>query len=423
MGVSEFSSPFYIPRHVELRLRRSMSHMRVVALAGARQTGKTTLCQKVAEERGMKFVTLDQRRTYEWAQSDPEGFVQHLGRDGGVIDEVQRAPDLMLALKMVVDKDQRPGRFLITGSVDLFRSQTLPDHLAGRLAKVELYPFSQSEVARQDSAAHNFLTQSFNNAFPYHAEFSKDQDLWSRSLWGGYPQVLALQNAELRHEWLVNYGKLLSERYVQEDFAIYKSGVFQRIIGYIAGMPGGIVNLSSIGRGLGVNSQSVDRWLWLLENMFIICRLPVWHHHALKRLTKSPKVYFLDTGLLSALNGWTILDPKHYHRIKEELLESFVFAELTRLLSAHPEGGSIRMSYFRDKSGREVDFVLSRGRRIVAIEVKASTSPSSMDFKGLRYLKEQLGEDFICGVLLYDGDVVHRHGDRVYAVPVQQLWS
>ena len=415
-----FESPFYVSRHIEPRLRRSLNHMRVVAISGARQTGKTTLCQKIASENNMSFVSLDQKHYYQWAQRDPEGFVQELGEQGGVIDEVQKVPELMMALKMSVDQDPRPGRFLITGSVDLFQSMILPDHLAGRLSMITLHPFSQGEIAKQEQAS-PFLSQIFEGVLPTHEEISRDDALRDRAFRGGYPQALIMTHADLRYEWLTNYGQLLAERYVREDFAVHKTRQFQRILEYVAAMPGGLVNLSAIGKRLGVNSQTVDRWLWLLENMFIIYRLPVWHHNALKRLTKSPKVYFLDTGLLTALNGWCHLQQRHHPQIKGALIENFVFAEITRHLSA--QGKNLALSHFRDKSGREVDFILSRGRHIVAIEVKASTSPSSQDFQGLQYLKDQVKEDFICGILFYDGEKVYRYEDRIYAAPIQKIWS
>lgn len=175
----------------------------------------------------------------------------------GVIDEVQRVPELMMALKMSVDQDSRPGRFLITGSVDLFRSMILPDHLAGRLSMITLLPFSQGEIAKQEQAS-SFLSQIFEGILPTPEEIPRDDALWDRAFRGGYPQALILNHADLRYEWLANYGQLLAERYVREDFAIHKTRQFQRILEYVAAIPGGLVNLSSIGKRLGVNSQTVD---------------------------------------------------------------------------------------------------------------------------------------------------------------------
>ena len=163
----------YIARHVAPRIKRTMEYMRVVALTGPRQSGKSTLCQKIAEERGMGYVTLDAEEAREWAHRDPEDFIKNLQKDGGVIDEIQRAPGLMLALKKQVDEDRRPGRFLITGSIDIIRSQMMPDNLAGRIGKLELYPFSQRELAGLVTSS-DFLSLSFKeNLGPQH-------NLWVR---------------------------------------------------------------------------------------------------------------------------------------------------------------------------------------------------------------------------------------------------
>ena len=410
----------YKPRHIQARIERSLSHMRIVSVTGARQSGKTTLCQKIAEERGMKFVSLDEKATRIWAQDDPEDFIRSMKQDGGVIDEIQRVPELMLVLKSLVDEDQRPGRFLITGSVDIFHAGVLPDHLAGRLSKIVLYPFAQSEIKGQGAC--NFLSTSFSEEFPSYENLGVRDYIWPQALQGGYPAALSRKDPLLREEWFTNYVDLLGERYLREDFKVYKPAKFKEVISYAAEISAGLVNLSSMAKALSVNYQTIDRWLWLLEHMYVLRRVPIWHHRKLTRMSKAPKLYFQDPGLLASVRGWDHINPRVDHEKKKPFLESFVFAELTRLISFHLEG-TIQLYAYRKQSGMEIDFILTCGGKVVAIEVKASTTPSSDHFKNLRQLQSEIGDDFACGILLHTGNTIHRFGEKLYGVPISRLWS
>ncbi|MFO0691208.1 MAG: ATP-binding protein [Myxococcota bacterium] len=407
-----------ISRHAEARLRVALADTRIVALVGPRQSGKTTLVRKIAADRRMDFVTLDDEQSRQFANDDPGGFVR--GLDRAVIDEVQRAPALILALKKAVDEDSRPGRFLITGSVDLFKGTISPDSLAGRVETIELLPFSQAEIERRGPSG--FLTRAFEVDFPAIPEDSgRTPDLIKRVVSGGYPEALVRTNPARRQTWLSAYSRALATRDVAELAGISKTTELSRLIDHAAIASGQTVNLAGLARPLGVDGKTIDRWLALLEQMFVIRRVRAWHRNDLKRLVKTPKLHFLDSGLLAALRRVTEEDIKHDRSKLGALLEGFVFSELTKLVGQCDDPVSI--SHLRDRDKVEVDFVLERAGRIIGLEVKAAASVRPDDFHGLKRLQEATGKAFACGIILHDGERIQRTADRLFAMPVQQLWA
>lgn len=407
-----------ITRHAEARLRTALSDTRIVALVGPRQSGKTTLARKVAADRKMDFVTLDEEQFRQFANDDPSGFMR--GLDRAVIDEVQRAPGLILALKMAVDEDPRPGRFLITGSVDLFKGTISPDSLAGRVETVELLPFSQAEIDRRAPSV--FLERAFEADFPSTLEKTGiTPGLIQRVVSGGYPEVLARADPARRRAWLSDYTRALTTRDVAEIAGVSKTSELSRLIEHAAVASGQTVNLSGLGRPLGVDGKTVDRWLTLLEQMFVLRRVRAWHRNDLKRLVKMPKLHFLDSGLLAALRGVTAEDIKADRSKLGALLEGFVFSEVTKLVGQGD--GPVSIHHLRDRDKVEVDFVLEKAGRVVGLEVKAAASVKPDDFHGLKRLQEATGRAFACGIVLHDGNRIQRTGDRLFAMPIQQLWA
>ncbi len=406
-----------IARHAEARVCDAMADTRVVALVGPRQSGKTTLARKIAADRSMNFVTLDDEQFRRFAADDPGGFMR--GLDRAVIDEVQRAPGLILALKKAVDEDPRPGRFLITGSVELFKGTISPDSLAGRVETIELLPFSQAEIERRVPSG--FLTRAFQVDFPALEETGRMPDLIKRVVSGGYPEALARAKPARRQAWLTAYARALTTRDVAEIADVSKTTELSRLVDHAAVASGQTVNLSALGSPLGVDGKTVDRWLTLLEQMFVIRRVRAWHRNDLKRLVKTPKLHFLDSGLLAALRRVTEEDIKDDRSKLGALLEGFVFSELSKLVGQSDDPLSI--SHLRDRDQVEVDFVLEKASRVVGIEVKAAASVKPEDFHGLKRLQEATGGAFACGIILHDGERIQRTGDRLFAMPVQQLWA
>ena len=409
--------PVPVHRHAETRIRAALEDTRIVAMVGPRQSGKTTLARKIAADEDMNFVTLDDDQFRQFANSDPSGFVRDLDR--AVIDEIQRAPDLILALKKAVDEDPRPGRFLITGSVDLFKGTISPDSLAGRVETIELLPFSQAEIDR--CASPNFLTRAFKGDFPALEEIGRTEELIARVVAGGYPEALARTNPARRQTWLTAYAHSLTTRDIAEIVDVAKTNELFRLLDRAAVASGQTVNLSALAAPLGIDGKTVDRWLTLLELMFVIRRVPAWHRNEFKRLVKTPKLHFIDSGLLASLRRVSEKSVQSDRSKLGSLLEGFVFSELAKLIGQSDV--SVSISHFRDRDKVEVDFVLERVGKIVGLEVKAAASLRPKDFHGLRRLREATGKAFACGIVLHDGERIQGTGNGLFAMPVSSLWT
>ncbi len=407
----------YVPRHAETRLRDALTDTRIVAIVGPRQSGKTTLARRIASD-GRPFITLDDDQYRLFAQDDPIGFVR--SNPAAVIDEIQRAPGLILAIKQAVDEDPHPGRYLITGSVDLFRASISPDSLAGRVETIELLPFSQAEIAC--TGAPRFLERAFAGDFPNLGTAPMARDLTQRALAGGFPEALSRTVPERRRTWLRSYSRSLAERDVPDIATIGKLGELIRLLDHAAASAGRLLNLSALGSRLGVDGKTVDRWLALFEHMFLVRRVGAWHRNDVKRLVRTPKLQFLDSGLLAVLQR---IDAAAIGRDRQRLgplLECFVYSELVKAAALSEEPTTI--GHYRDKDRVEVDLVLERSPGdIVGIEVKAGATVHPGDFKGLARLKEAAGRQFACGIILHDGDRVQQVGPRLLAMPVSALWE
>ena len=408
----------FVARHAERPVRAALADTRIVAIVGPRQAGKTTLARRIAAADGRPFITLDDAQFRRFARNDPAGFIR--AQPAVVIDEIQRAPGLILALKQVVDEDPRPGRFLITGSVDLFRSSISPDSLAGRVETIELLPFSQAEIAAAGSP--EFLDRAFAADFPSLALTGPTGDLTERVISGGFPEALSRAAPSRRRSWLRAYARALAERDVADIASIAKVNDLSRLIDHAAVAAGQLLNLSALGTRIGVDGKTVDRWLALFEHMFLVRRIAAWHRSGLKRLVKTPKLHFVDPGLLAALRRVSVPEVVKDRQKLGPQLECFVFAELAKAAALSADG--LTISHYRDKDQVEVDFVLERSpSAIVGIEVKASATVRPRDFRGLKRLREAAADRFACGVILHDGDRVQRVASRLFAMPVKMLWA
>ncbi|WP_419909906.1 ATP-binding protein [Candidatus Poriferisodalis sp.] len=408
----------FVARHAEPLVRAALADTRIVAIVGPRQSGKTTLARRIADDDGRQFVTLDDEQSRRFAQDDPAGFTRGLNRV--VIDEIQRAPNLILALKRIVDEDPRPGRFLITGSVDLFAGSLSPDSLAGRVETVELLPFSQAETA--GTGPSSFIDRAFACDFAGLDIAGPTDDLVGRVVGGGFPEALSRTASARRQSWLRNYARMVAEHDVRDIAQVSKHGELPRLIDHAAVAAGGLANMSALGTRLGVDGKTVDRWLVLLERMFLIRRVRAWHRSGLKRLVKAPKLQFLDSGLLAALQGVDAASIADDRQRLGPLLESFVYGELAKTAALSSDMTTV--SHYRDKSGAEVDFVLERSPgAIVGIEVKSRATAHPRDFTGLRRLRDAAGDSFACGILLHNGDRIQQAAPGLHAMPVKTLWE
>ena len=408
----------FVGRHAEASVRLALSDTRIVAIVGPRQSGKTTLARRIADDDGRAFVSLDDDQFRRFAREDPAGLVRTL--QSAAIDEIQRAPNLILALKREVDERPGPGRYLITGSVDLFKGSISPDSLAGRVEAVELLPFSQAEIT--GAASPRFLDRAFAGDFPAIGETRPTTDLIERVVSGGYPAALARPDPARRRSWLRAYARALTERDVADIAAVDKRGEMARLMDHAAVSAGQLLNMSGLGARLGVDGKTVDRWLILLEHMFLLRRVGAWHSSRLKRLVRAPKLQFLDSGLLAALQRTDAADIARDRQKLGSLLESFVYGEIAKAIALSDDMTSV--SHYRDKDGVEVDMVLERSPgAVVGIEVKAAATALPRDFRGLQRLKETVGDRFACGIVLHDGERILQTAPGLFAMPVRMLWE
>ncbi len=407
-----------LPRLVEPRLKEALADTPVVLIHGPRQCGKTTLAQLVGRKLGYAYVSLDEEVPRAAAETDPVGFVADLPRRV-VLDEVQYVPSLFPALKVAVDRDRVPGRFLLTGSANLLFVPQLAESLVGRMEILRLFPFAQCEI---EGAKATFLDRLFQGRFPARRGERLGRRLAERIVAGGVPVALARKPGRRRAAWYKWYVETLIQRDVRSLARIASPGALPQLLALAAAQTACLLNVADLAGPFELSRPTIRDYLTLLEHVFLVEKLPPWHSNRLSRLVKKPKLHMGDTGLAAALLG---LDAAALYEDKEaygRLLETFVFGELRRLASGH--GEDIRFHHFRVREGYEVDLVLEwGGRKLAGIEVKASSTVTASDFRGLRKLAAAAGKRFVCGVLLYDGEVSLGFGDRMYAVPVWALWE
>lgn len=406
------------PRFVLPRLTQALADTPVVLVHGPRQCGKTTLARTVAEKAGYGYASFDDDVLRASAQSDPVGFVAALPQKA-VLDEVQRVPELFTALKAAVDRDRRPGRFILTGSANVLLVPRLADSLAGRMEILRLHPLSQAELA---GAPAGFLDALFGEGFAPRALARLGIELPERIAAGGYPAALARATPRRRAAWYRDYIETLVQRDVRDMARISAFDALARLLTLAAGQTAHLLNVADLAAPFQLSRPTIRDYVTLLARVFLLEELPPWHTNRLSRLIKTPKLHLGDTGLACALLGVDAATLAADRPLLGQLLETFVFQELRREASWHDD--PMAFHHFRDKDGVEVDIVIEgAGQRVAGIEVKAGATVRADDFRGLRKLKESAGRHFAGGVVLYDGEVIAPFGERLFAVPLRRLWE
>ena len=403
-------------RFAKIRIEEALADTRVVLISGPRQSGKTTLAADIAADE-IPFFTLDDATVLAAANNDPVGFLR--GLDRAVIDEIQRAPDLLLAIKNEVDRDKTAGRFLLTGSANLMTIPKVADSLAGRMEVVKLLPLSQAEIV---GARSKLLNNAFNGLQPTVENVVLGDDMIEIVLAGGYPEAISREKWGRKQDWYHSYVDAIVQRDVRDVAQIEQLAIMPRLLGALAEQSGQLVNYSGTGAAVGLNHVTTQKYLSVFESLFIVHTLQPWFTNKLKRLSKSPKLHFLDAGLLAALRD---ISPDVVRKDKTSfgaILETFVFSELQKSATWGEQRYSF--SHYRDKDKNEVDIVIENRRgEVVGIEVKSSATVSSSDFSGMRRLAEACGEKFIQGIVLYDHDRVVPFAENMFAAPLSSLWS
>ena len=352
------------------------------------------------------------------ARSDPIGFVADLPVKC-ILDEVQRAPGLFTSIKMTVDANRVPGRFLLTGSANVLRVPALSDSLAGRLGIQRLYPLAQSELAGHPP---HFLDTLFGGRFSAKKRPRLGRDLAARIAAGGYPAALARGTARHRASWYRDYVGTMVQRDVRDLARIVSLDTLPRLLNFAAGQTARLINISDLGAPLHLSRPTIRDYVTLLEGIFLIDEVPPWHSNRLSRLIKTPKLHVGDTGIACALLNRDAAALWEDRALLGHMLETFVYQELRRQASWQED--EFRFHHFRDRDGFEVDLVLERpGGELAGVEVKAGATVTAADFRGLKKLKDGTGKHFRAGVVLYDGEVAASFGEGMYAVPLSELWT
>lgn len=406
------------PRFTEPRLVETLQDTPVVLIQGPRQCGKTTLARLVGGKLGYSYWSLDDPSTLEAASVDPVGFVDRLPHRV-ILDEIQRAPGLFTALKVVVDQKREPGRFLLTGSSNVLLLPKLADSLAGRMGPLRLHPLAQCEMAGRDPGV---LDRLFQGKFKPAKTERLGEALAQRVAAGGYPAAIARPSTKRRSAWYLDYIETITQRDVRDMARIASLDIMPRLLAFAAGQTAKLVNISDLAAPFQVSRPTIREYVTLLERVFLLEELPPWHSNRLSRLVKSSRLHMGDTGLACALLGLDGANLWNERKMFGQLLETFVYQELRRLASWHTD--QIRFFHYRDKDDAEVDIVLEGPRgRLAGVEVKASATVEARDFRGLRKLKEAAGDKFATGIVLYDGNACVGFGEGLFAVPVGLLWQ
>lgn len=396
----------------------AMGSARAVALLGPRQAGKSTLARLLASgELPAEYLTLDDEPVRSAAQSDPQGFVAALGRRS-VIDEVQRAPELLLAVKSRLDRDRRPGQFLLTGSANLRRIPTVADALPGRIDYLTLWPLTQGEIAgRREELLERLLTgdvPSVSGA-PVGREHYEEM-----LLAGGFPDARTRTGAS-RVRFFDSYVASIVDRDVADAARVHDPASVGTVLRLVAARSGSIARYEALGRDAGLDGKTVKSHLDVLERLFLIRIRRPWHVNLGQRQVKAPKLYLSDPGLLAGLIGADARRLRHDGGLAGALLETFVTNELERQAAWGPT--PLGFWHYRDGE-REVDTIVEHpSGDVVGIEVKAGATIRATDFRGLAHLRDRTGAKLRAGIVLYAGERTLPFGDRLWALPLTGLWG
>ena len=404
------------PRYLQPRVTEALKDTPVVCLLGPRQVGKSTLCRQLDSKRS--YFTFDDQTILLAAQQDPTGFIQNLP-ERVTLDEVQRVPALMLAIKAAVDRNRKPGRFLLTGSANLLLLPQVKESLSGRIEILQLQPLTEAEKA---GTKPEFLSLLLNqNLKPLmKAAQNNLSDVADRICIGGYPEPNA-QTPQRARQWFQQYIGTIIQHDVKHIANIRDEDELHRLAALLALRSGNLLNINRVANEMQIRRETANKYMSILENLFLLYRLPSWHNNQAKRLIKTPKIHWNDSGLLASLNNLKATDWHHFSTNFGPLLESFVIQQIRAQASWLDE--PLRFSHYRDKDQVEVDLVIEQGRNVWGIEVKKAASLQQQDGEGLNRLARQAGKNFRGGVLIYCGNhAVALTPPNCIAAPIDWLW-
>ncbi|MEA2019962.1 MAG: ATP-binding protein [Campylobacterota bacterium] len=408
-----------ISRKLEPIILEMLKEFRIVAINGPRQSGKTTLQKLVAKNKNIKYLTFDDPDIFNTASADPIGFISFLSKENIAIDEVQLLPEIIPAIKMSVDEQNRKGMFLLTGSSDMFKNSKIKESLAGRMVSFNLFPLSYSEI---NNRSINIIDKLFSDDFnDFNIDFNSIEDIsfTQAVVNGGYPEVYTSSN-RAKKAWFDFYikARITKDIATLENIDLTKISSISKLLQVLAGQIGSIVNYKNISNKIQIADKTVAKYIQILEALYIIKLVPAYSNNQLKRVIKSPKVQFIDTGLASFLlnvdvTGAMINQGEFYGN----LVESFIYSELIK----HQSYANININiyHYRDQQKKEVDFILeSSDGRIVALEIKSGSNIKKEHFKGLITLSKTIKQKDFKGIILYGGNQI-----LPYKIEEYQFWA
>ena len=405
------------PRFTTRLVREALADTPVVFVMGARQVGKTTLVRDLIDA-SWEYITFDDLAQAEVARADPVGFIRNLPPKRIALDEVQRVPETLLAIKQAVDENRSPGRFLLTGSANAFLRPQVSGALVGRMEAVRLATLSECEIVGREST---FLAELLRGEAPVADQVRVRDHLVRRIAAGCFPEPLLRTSERRTRGWHEQYVNTLIQRDLSDLPGISRTEGMTRLLRLAAILSGQLVNLTDLGGRLGLNRVTIGKYLALLEQLFLVERVPAWHAGEFTRMVRTPKMHVVDTGMMCALRGITRRRLVGSPALLGSLLESFAYNELRKQALWVEE--TVTFHHYRDKDKVEVDIVMEDAAGgCYGVEVKAAASLRAGDFTGLRRFRRVAGKRFRIGVLLYDGDHTTAFGDGLFAVPVGALW-
>lgn len=392
---SKFAQLFFtfallmIQRNGAKKLRQLASQFRVIAVVGPRQSGKTTLCRNTFFRK--RYVSLENPDTASFATHDPNGFLQQFN-NGAIIDEAQKVPQLFSYMQQIVDEKNKPGFFILTGSNNFLMQQSISQTLAGRVAYIHLLPCSLKELKTAKLLQQDYTYHIFNGMYPEPV----------------YKKIAA-------EDWYPNYINTYVERDVRQLKNINDLSLFMKFLRLCAGRTGQMLNMHAIGNDCGIDTKTVQAWLYVLQSSYVVYLLQPYYNNFNKRIIKSPKLYFYDTGVACSLLRIQNVDQLHTHSLKGALLENMVIIDL--LKQRLNKGQQDNLFYWRDKTGNELDVLKDEADKITAIEIKAGATITNDYQKGLLYFKNLAKDKQVKTILCYTGNTSQQRSNGISVKP------
>ena len=412
-----------ITRRAEALASRRLRAARAIVMNGPRQSGKTALLGILQGHLGGTYLSLDQPTNLRLARTDPTGFVT--GFDEPLfIDEVQRGGDpLILAIKLALDTAPGRGRFALAGSTRFLTEPRLSESLAGRVRFIDLWPLSQGEIDEQPDGFVDVVLQRPRRLTRADPPVLNRRQVFERVCRGGFPEAVLADNSADRRDFFTDYVRTVTTKDVRELADLAHMASLRNIVRLLAARTAQEVNVTDLGRELGLPTPTLRRYLPLLETIYLHHLVPAWSRNLTAKVVRRPKLHFVDSGLAAHLNGVDAAGLARPTSVQAgPLLESFVAGEVARQLTWSTSDATLY--HWRDRNGVEVDLVLeARDGTVAGLEVKAAIDVDEGDFRGLRTLRDRLGDQFSCGVVIHCGDRPRPFGPKLFAVPVSTLWA